>query len=541
MEKVRLGDICEIVSGSTPKTNIREYWDGVLDWITPAEIDDNTYIVKNSERKITEDGVKNAGLKPFPRGTVILSSRAPIGKVAIAGKEMYCNQGFKNLICSDKIYNKFLFWYLKSKKDFLNEMGHGATFKELSKKMVADIEINLPDKKRQEEVVEALEKLDQIIKSRKQQVYIMNTLIKARFVEMFGVPGFDNYDWELVELGNTCHINPKKGQDARLTKNMEVSFVPMSAVTEDGKIDVSAVKKYDEVKSGFTYFAENDVLFAKITPCMENGKGAIAKGLYNGIGFGSTEFHVLRPISGKTNPYWLYMLTTFSQFRVTASKNMTGSAGQRRVPASFLENYRVAVPPIELQEQFAAFVAQVDKSKSAIQKKHIYKSKNAWERKMSILSIIISVIALFISVWNSFIAHRLKHVEANMVWDDLFSTFCILIRNIGKRTVVIKCIKLIAYDSKTDIELGRRDNCWMIKQQKAYIEANEVMTIYPIHQSIYDIFAYWMQGKIELEEKYKKMSIKLIVYDIDNKNWEFVTPFTWGEIHEKLEYAVTIE
>ena len=153
-----------------------------------------------------------------------------------------------------------------------------------------------------------------------------------------------------------------------LVSGAVVSFVPMPAVTEHGEIDATAIKEYDEVKTGFTYFAENDVLFAKITPCMENGKGAVAKGLHNGIGFGSTEFHVLRPISGKTDPYWIYTLTAFSQFRMDAASNMTGSAGQRRVPASFLENYRVSLPPIALQEQFAAFVEQTDKSKVAVQK-----------------------------------------------------------------------------------------------------------------------------------------------------------------------------
>ena len=182
------------------------------------------------------------------------------------------------------------------------------------------------------------------------------------------MPGSDDFGWGLMPLGNACHINPKKSQDVRLVSGLEVSFVPMPAVTECGEIDATTIKEYDEVKTGFTYFTENDVLFAKITPCMENGKGAVARGLYNGIGFGSTEFHVLRPISGKTNPYWLYMLTAFPQFREDAANNMTGSAGQRRVPASFLENYRVSVPPMELQEQFAAFVEQTDKSKFEIQK-----------------------------------------------------------------------------------------------------------------------------------------------------------------------------
>lgn len=110
--KYKLGQICEIVSGTTPKTTIEEYWDGDIKWITPAELSDDSYIINDSVRKITELGVKKTGLTSFPAGTVILSSRAPIGKVAIAGCEMYCNQGFKNLICSDKINNKYLFWFL---------------------------------------------------------------------------------------------------------------------------------------------------------------------------------------------------------------------------------------------------------------------------------------------------------------------------------------------------------------------------------------------------------------------------------------------
>ena len=144
-----------------------------------------------------------------------------------------------------------------------------------------------------------------------------------------------------------------------------VSFVPMPAVSEDGKIDCSEIKPYKEVRKGFTYFAENDVLFAKITPCMENGKGAVAKGLEGGIGSGSTEFHVLRPIVGKSNPYWLYILTMFEAFRVGARKVMTGTGGQLRVPIAYLKDYPISLPPIELQDRFEEIVHQSDKSKFA--------------------------------------------------------------------------------------------------------------------------------------------------------------------------------
>lgn len=121
------------------------------------------------------------------------------------------------------------------------------------------------------------------------------------------------------------------------------------------------------MKKAFTYFADNDVLFAKITPCMENGKGAVATGLSNGIGAGSTEFHVLRPIEGKSNPYWIYTTTMISSFRRQARRMMTGTGGQLRVPASFLEEFVITLPPFELQNQFENFYKECEESIVAIQ------------------------------------------------------------------------------------------------------------------------------------------------------------------------------
>ena len=240
---------------------------------------------------------------------------------------------------------------------------NGATRQKLTQAAMRQMVIPYRDMTEQLQIIEKISQIVRSIEKRKEELQLLDQLVKSRFIELFGIPGTDAFGWGLVPLGSACNINPKKSNDSRLVSGAEVSFVPMPAVTERGEIDATAIKEYDEVKTGFTYFAENDVLFAKITPCMENGKGAVAKGLHNGVGFGSTEFHVLRPISGKTDPYWIYTLTAFSQFRMDAASNMTGSAGQRRVPASFLENYRVSLPPIAMQEQFAAFVEQTDKSK----------------------------------------------------------------------------------------------------------------------------------------------------------------------------------
>ena len=140
-------------------------------------------------------------------------------------------------------------------------------------------------------------------------------LIKSRFIEMFGKLQCISNNWKVNPLSDYCIVNPKKSELGPIPDDYELSFIPMQSVSENGDVDTSSIKHYKDVKTGFTYFRENDVLFAKITPCMENGKGGVARKLKNQIGFGSTEFHVLRPIETISNSEWIYRLTTFKTFR----------------------------------------------------------------------------------------------------------------------------------------------------------------------------------------------------------------------------------
>lgn len=167
----------------------------------------------------------------------------------------------------------------------------------------------------------------------------------------------------MAKLGDVCFINPK-GQ--LMDDDCEVSFVPMQSVSEDGAVDVNTIRKYGEVKKGFTNFRNGDILFAKITPCMENGKGCIVNDLKNGVGFGSTEFHVLRPKLEHVTSEWIYYLTSWPEFRKECEKNMTGSAGQKRVPKTFLENYQIDIPSLDEQERITA---QLDKVSDLIAKR----------------------------------------------------------------------------------------------------------------------------------------------------------------------------
>lgn len=162
-EEEELGNITKIISGSTPSTSIPEYWGGEINWIAPAElIDGHNYYYYETNKKITKEGLKSCSSSLFPRETVMLSTRAPIGKVAIAGNEMCSNQGFKNFIPSEKINSVYLYFWLLQKKDYLNSLGRGATFKEISKTIVSKIKIPLPSIALQEKFASIVERVEKI-------------------------------------------------------------------------------------------------------------------------------------------------------------------------------------------------------------------------------------------------------------------------------------------------------------------------------------------------------------------------------------------
>lgn len=164
----------------------------------------------------------------------------------------------------------------------------------------------------------------------------------------------------VLRLGDVCEVNPRLPREHDLKDDSEVTFVPMAAVSEvSGAIESAAIRRYADVKKGYTPFADGDVLFAKITPCMENGKAALASGLAGGRGFGSTEFHVLRA-RGSVLPEWIYYFVRREPFRREAKRNFTGTAGQQRVPASFLQDTPVPVPSLDEQRRIVDLLARAE-------------------------------------------------------------------------------------------------------------------------------------------------------------------------------------
>ncbi len=199
--------------------------------------------------------------------------------------------------------------------------------------------------------------------------------------------------WETAELSEICLVNPTIDKSS-ISDDLAVSFVPMPAVeAESGGIDVSATRKFGEVKKGYTPFREGDVLFAKITPCMENGKMAVVPALHNGLGFGSTEFHVLRAHSG-ISPQFVYFFVSSRAFRHVAEHNMSGAVGQRRVTTPYLSACKIPVPPTteqhrivaKIEELFSELDQGVASLKTAREQLKVYRQsllKNAFEGKLT--------------------------------------------------------------------------------------------------------------------------------------------------------------
>lgn len=181
-----VSEIGTVVGGATPKTTNDEFWDGIYRWITPAELENESGYIFDSVRKITEAGVKSCALTELPVGTVILSSRAPIGKVAIAGNTFYCNQGFKNIICNQDINPVFLYSLLRMNTGYLNSLGRGATFKEISKAIVENIRIPVPPRMQQDRFAAFVAEVDKSKLAVKQSLEKLETLKKSLMQQYFG-------------------------------------------------------------------------------------------------------------------------------------------------------------------------------------------------------------------------------------------------------------------------------------------------------------------------------------------------------------------
>ena len=334
MGKVKLGSVCTIVSGSTPKSSCPEYWGGSIKWVTPAEISDEAHYIEDTERRITEEGMRSCHLRMMPLGTVLLSSRAPIGKTAITKSPMCCNQGFKNLICSSSISNEYLYHFLNAKTDELKSIGRGATFKEISKKQVESITIDLPTLDEQDRRTTVLNQIESLLKRSHDSMNRIDDLVKSRFIEMFGDPIENNsklpkYKWEDV-------LTIVNGKNQKKVECATGEYPICGSGGEMGRAK-QYLTKGDSVIIGRKGNINNPILMREPFWNVDTAFG-------------------LEPNADMLIVEYLYYYCEWFDFQ-KLNKAVTIPS----LTKADLLKIEMPLPPLALQQEFADFVSQVDK------------------------------------------------------------------------------------------------------------------------------------------------------------------------------------
>lgn len=324
--------------------------------LTLDQIESNTGNIIN--KKIIKASDAGSSTYVFDDGNVLYSKLRPyLNKVICPSEPGIATTELVPLRPRpDIVERKYLTYYLRSTHflSFANVAVAGVKMPRIIMAKFWKHGIPLPPMSEQRRIVEILDQADALRKKRAEADAKAARILPALFYKMFGDPATNSKGWPLKKLGDPqiAMINPRFS-DSNISADTAFSFVPMADIDEVwGQIVGRQARTYSEVMRGFTTFQDNDVLFAKITPCMQNGKAAIARKLINGRGFGSTEFHVLRA-GNLSTPEWLYVLIRLQWFKKHAESSFTGTVGQQRVPTNFLTSYTIGCPPIDLQNEFA--------------------------------------------------------------------------------------------------------------------------------------------------------------------------------------------
>lgn len=351
MKLVSLKDISKIIMGQAPPSESYNESGNGYPLIAGAsefgELYPNTTRFTTESRRISK------------YGDIILCIRATIGDLNWSDGEYALGRGVAAIRANSEIDSGYLYYFLVQARPCLMGLGKGATFKQITKSDIENLKIPLPPLEEQKRIAEILDRARKPKVLVDKQIDKLRLLKQAYFYEVCGNPFTASF--KRRKLLDVIELNPSKREVNKLEERLQVSFIGMEDISESGGLLNKKTGYLNDYLSGYTFFKNNDVLFAKITPCMENGKGALVTELTNGIGFGSTEFFVLRAKEGKSHPIWIRELVQLPMFRKTAESYMRGSAGHKRVPPTFFKELKVVIPDYTVQQKFAEVIEKIDR------------------------------------------------------------------------------------------------------------------------------------------------------------------------------------
>jgi len=347
-QRKTIGEVCDVVNGGTPKTSISAYWDGPHQWVTPAEMGKRSSpYIGQTERTITDDGLQNSSACLLPPYSVILSSRAPIGHLVINTKPMATNQGCKGLIPDDRVNHKFLFYYLMSIVQLLNDLGTGATFKELSGGKLKEVTVPVPPLPEQQRIVGILDKAFEGITIAKvnaeKNLQNAHALFESHLNSIFTQ---HDEGWVEKAFSEVCEISSAL-IDPRLTEYQKLLHVGGANIeSKTGTLIDLKTAKEEGLKSGKFLFNETMVLYSKIRPYLMK----IARPSF--VGLCSADIYPLSVKHGQLDRNFLfYLLLTpgFTDYAIAGSAR----AGMPKVNRDHLFAFRVRLPSLTKQKHYA--------------------------------------------------------------------------------------------------------------------------------------------------------------------------------------------
>lgn len=365
MEKKSLGELCDIVSGGTPARSHTEYWDnGSIPWIKIGNIKGK--YVGAADEYITQAGLDGSSAKILPKGTLLYTIFATLGEVGILTINACTNQAIAGILIKnkDEISTDFLYYYLKSKKLYVNKIGRGVAQNNINMSMLRALEVPVPNITEQSQIVSVLDSAASVVTIRQQQLEKLDELVKARFVELFGDPEFNTFGWDTEELGTLCDV----GSSKRIYQNEQSQEgIPFWRISDlISKMDIGVAdsglfipeERYVELKNAGLVPITGDIL---VTSRGTLGRCYIIKD-EDKFYFQDGMISWLSSYVDGITPLYLQYLFTMPGFRKQIDGMQAGST-VAYLSIAMLKKLRVMVPPIETQNCFALFVEQLDKSK----------------------------------------------------------------------------------------------------------------------------------------------------------------------------------
>jgi type I restriction enzyme, S subunit len=366
-QQTTLGEVADIVSGSTPKSDVPRYWDGAVAWATPTDLSrlDGKHLDK-TDRTITEEGLNESSARLLPPGSVLFSSRAPIGLVAINTKPMATNQGFKSFVPRPEVNADYLYWWLRANRKQLEDLGNGATFKEVSKAVVSRVKFPLPPLTEQRRIAAILDKADAIRRKREQALALADDFLRSVFLEMFGDPASNSKGWPVGSIRDLI-VDAKYGTSQKADV-VEGSYpvLRMGNLTYSGRIDTTDLKYLDLKENEIAKYTvrRGDILFNRTNSRELVGKTAVfmADEVYAYAGY-----LVRARTNSKANPHYISAFLNSTFGKATLQGMCKSIIGMANINAQEFQNIRIPVPPFDLQNRFGGVWERTEATRQLLQ------------------------------------------------------------------------------------------------------------------------------------------------------------------------------